>query len=363
MNTYKPVVFILGTAGVPANYGGFETLAENLIEDDSFEWHVFCPKDRYDKRLDSYKNARLHYLPINANGVASVVYDIASLMIAVRYKPDWVLLLGVSGALALPIIKFFFPQLRVATNIDGIEWRRDKWNRVAKIFLRLSEKLAVRYSDVTICDNRCITDYVHNVYGTSAVTIAYGGDHAIQVDHNSTAGTFCYTKLERYFLSICRIEPENNVELILKAFSESGKNLIFVGNWSSSSYGRRLKQVYSGSENLELLDPIFCAKTLHKLRFECLAYVHGHSAGGTNPSLVEIMHFGVPILAFDCEFNRETLHHNGYFFSTLNDLKNGILGSYVKSQLPEKHIDVAEKNYTWQVISRQYNDIFKENPS
>jgi glycosyltransferase involved in cell wall biosynthesis len=228
------------------------------------------------------------------------------------------------------------------------------------MFLRFSEYLAVRHSDVTICDNRCITDYVHNVYGTAAVTIAYGGDHALQEDHSSSVSNFCCTKLERYFLSICRIEPENNVELILRAFSESGQNLVFVGNWHSSSYGRRLKQVYAGSKNLELLDPIFCAKTLYKLRSECSAYVHGHSAGGTNPSLVEIMHFGVPILAFDCEFNRETLHHNGYFFSTLDDLKNGALGSYRVSQVPEKHIDVAGENYTWQVISRQYNNIFKE---
>jgi glycosyltransferase involved in cell wall biosynthesis len=358
MRTSRPVVFILGTAGVPANYGGFETLAENLIDDGNFEWHVFCPMSRYEKRIDCYKNARLHYLPIKANGVASVLYDIVSLVIAARHKPDWVLLLGVSGASVLPLIKFFFPKLRIATNIDGIEWRREKWNRFAKIFLRFSEYLAVRHSDVTICDNRCITDYVNNVYGSVAATIAYGGDHALRYDHSSPESNFGSIKFERYFLSICRIEPENNVELILKAFSESGQNLIFVGNWHSSSYGRRLKQEYAESKNLELVDPIFCAKTLYKLRSECMAYVHGHSAGGTNPSLVEIMHFGVPILAFDCAFNRETLHHNGFFFSTSNDLKDGALGSYMANQITEKHMDVARENYTWQVISRRYSNIF-----
>ena len=91
-----------------------------------------------------------------------------------------------------------------------------------------------------------------------------------------------------------------------------------------------------------------------------MAYVHGHSAGGTNPSLVEIMHFGVPILAFDCTFNRETLHHNGFFFSTSNELKDGALGSYMADQITEKHMDVARDNYTWQVISRRYSNIFME---
>ncbi|MFB0778026.1 DUF1972 domain-containing protein, partial [Aeromonas salmonicida] len=140
---------------------------------------------------------------------------------------------------------------KIITNIDGLEWRRDKWGWFAKYFLKLSEKIAVRCSDVVISDNQAISDYVLSEYGVTTSVIAYGGDHAfIDMDEMPV-------NKEEYYLSICRIEPENNVDMILDAFSKSGETIYFVGNWNASDYGKRLKGKYFEFENIEIVDPIY----------------------------------------------------------------------------------------------------------
>lgn len=143
-------IAIIGTVGVPANYGGFETLAENLVR-----YHdtaslkssltVYCSSKSYPSKEASYLSAQLKYVPLNANGAQSIPYDIVSLLSAVWHRSDVILLLGVSGAIALPLVRLF-SSARIITNIDGIEWRREKWQGWAKRYLRFSEKMAVRYT-------------------------------------------------------------------------------------------------------------------------------------------------------------------------------------------------------------------------
>jgi Domain of unknown function (DUF1972). len=211
------MISIVGTVGVPARYGGFETLVDNLLDenDTSCNITVYCSSKSYAKKLATYKNAKLHYVPFYANGAQSILYDIWSLFHAALKGSDNILLLGVSGAICLPFIRLF-SKAKIITNIDGLEWRRGKWNTAIKKFLKFSEKVAVKYSDIVIADNKAIAGHVENEYGVRSKVIAYGGDHTVLADLALSD--------QGYALALCRIEPENNVELILKSFSKTDKN-------------------------------------------------------------------------------------------------------------------------------------------
>lgn len=343
-------VFVVGTVGIPACYGGFESLVENLTSYSSgnVKYHVFCSSKSYHEKLTEYNGANLSYIPLSANGIQSIPYDICSLIYCLFKRPDVTLILGVSGCLFLPIYRLF-SNSKIVTNIDGLEWKREKWGSLTKKFLKLSESFAVKFSDVIITDNKAIGYYVDTEYSKSNVVIAYGGDHAIVkgIDVEQT---------EDYFLSLCRIEPENNVEMILEAFSNSQQKLKFVGNWDASEFGRELKRKYSTNLNIQIIDPIYDINYLYKLRSECKAYIHGHSAGGTNPSLVEAMHFEKPIFAFDCSFNRYSTDDKALFFSSSDELCDKIISinNEELTTISKYMKQIAEGRYTWKVITDMY---------
>lgn len=348
-------VSVLGTVGIPACYGGFESLVQNLVDYQSehVEYHVFCSSLVYNEKRYNYKNAKLIFLPIKANGISSIPYDILSLFINLWRRPDVTLILGVSGCFFLPIYRLFSSS-RIVTNIDGLEWRRDKWGYFAKAFLKFSERLAVSFSDVIVSDNQAIADYVHTEYGVESKVIAYGGDHALLADQ-----VIPLVKAN-YFLALCRIEPENNVLMILEAFANSQQQLRFVGNWDASAYGRELKLRFTKYRNIEIIDPVYDVETLFELRSQCKGYVHGHSAGGTNPSLVEAMQFGMPIYAFDCTFNRYTTDNSAYYFDSeiaLRQLIEDSDESVVSSGLKMK--DIAIDKYQWNGVVDKYETLFK----
>lgn len=346
---------IIGTVGIPACYGGFESLVQNLVDYQSerISYNIFCSGSSYKKHDKVYKRALLSYLPLKANGISSIPYDILSLIICLQRKPDVILILGVSGCIFLPIYRLFSSS-RIVTNIDGLEWRRDKWGWLTKKFLKFSERLAVHFSDVVISDNQAIAEYVKAEYGIDSKVIAYGGDHVLQVDCRVSNAK------EDFYLSLCRIEPENNIEMILSAFSESSEKLKFVGNWNASAYGCDLKSRFSGYENIDIIDPVYDISTLFDLRSRCKGYVHGHSAGGTNPSLVEAMQFGMPVYAFDCTFNRYTTENRALYFCDRESLRKLVSKDNeavtIKSGLAMKHI--AEKKYQWKTIVEEYESIF-----
>lgn len=345
-------VHIIGTVGIPACYGGFETLVEYLAEQQNANITVYCSGKTYTKenRRRMYKNARLVYLPFKANGLHSVIYDIVSLFVATFKKADSVLILGVSGCVLLPIFRLF-SKAKVVTNIDGLEWKRDKWGKGVKSFLKLSERIAVRFSDVVISDNQAIADYVKEEYNVSSEVIAYGGDHAFPVDAN-----ICD---KGYALALCRIEPENNVVMILQAFSRIDKELIFVGNWKNSAFGLELLSKYSAYPNIKMLDPIYDLHKLAELRAGCSFYVHGHSAGGTNPSLVEFMHFGKKTYCFNCNYNRASTENQAFYFSNEDELCQLIQNDHACHENP-KMAEIANRRYTWETVREQYYKILSE---
>lgn len=351
-------VSIVGCAGVPAAYGGFETLAENLVlyrerQGLAADLTVFCSGRAPDGAAPQFHGARLDYVPLPANGVASVAYDAWSLVRAMRRGADAVLVLGVSGAVALPLVRCL-GRARVVTNIDGIEWRRAKWRWLARNFLRLSEWLAVRCSHVVVADNQGVAEHVAKSYGVPCTVIAYGGDHAVAPARRPYPAALP----ARYALALCRIEPENNVAMILEAFARSSAlPLVFVGNWDASAFGREMRARYRGHGHLVLADPEYDPGALRTLREGASLYVHGHSAGGTNPSLVEMMHFGVPVVAYDCVFNRYTTDNAAAYFRDVPGLQAGAarLAQAGQGEIVGAHMRaLAQERYTWAQVGAAY---------
>ena len=355
----KKKVAVIGTVGVPASYGGFETLVENIIGENAsedVEYTVFCSSKSYKEQMQEYKGAKLKYINLKANGAQSTPYDILSMMKTTN-KYDVALVLGVSGCLFLPILRLWFKN-KLIVNIDGLEHRRDKWGKFAKWFLRKSEAMAVKYADVVVADNKGIQDYVKEVYHKESSLIAYGGDHVerhVSEDLQDKVLMEYGVEKGKYAISVCRIEPENNCHVILEAFSKSNKNLIYIGNWERSEYGRELKEKYSKYPNINIHTPEYDLDTLYALRSNAEMYIHGHSAGGTNPSLVEAMFFGKPILAFDVIYNRATTGERAYYFKDSNSLMNLINQEGLRGDAMRV---MAQEQYTWKKIASQYEALY-----
>lgn len=354
-------VAIIGTVGIPAKYGGFETLTEYLTKylSDKYDITVFSSAKSYASKLESHNGAKLEYINLHANGVQSILYDIISIFRSLRFA-DTLLILGVSGCIVLPFVRLFSKK-RIIVNIDGLEWKREKWGKGAKWFLKFSEKLAVKYADAVVSDNKVIQEYVKIEYGKESVLIAYGADHVTLEPLNEQLITQ-YPYLEQHYaFKVCRIEPENNIHMILEAFKFFGQlNFIVIGNWSNSEYGRMLKSHYIDVNNIFLLDPIYDQKILNQFRSNCRLYVHGHSAGGTNPSLVEAMYLGLPIMAYGVEYNNATTHNKAMYFYNAQELV-GLLENVNDTQLCGTAADlqaIARNEYTWAKITESYAKLF-----
>lgn len=362
MNTLKTKLGIIGTVGVPAKYGGFETLAHQLVLQVSkkFDTTVYNSAKSYspEERVDEWEGAKIKYIPLKANGLQSIFYDGISMLHAALFC-DVLLILGVSGCIFLPIIKFFF-NVKVIINVDGLEWRRAKWNGIAKQFLIISEKIAIRYADELVADNAAIQKYLYDQHHISSQLIEYGADHntRISMEHLES---FPYDFMKNdYAFKVARIEPENNLDMILNAFAESKKlPLVIVGNWDHSDYGRQLLKQYKNHPNIHLLAPIYEPTQLNLLRSNARVYVHGHSAGGTNPSLVEAMYLGLPILSFDVIYNRVTTEHKATYFQNENDLC-GLLENLIPIQLfqnAQLMKSIADRRYCWDIIAHKYSQL------
>ncbi len=358
-------VAIIGTVGLPANYGGFETLTNHIVKNlgNKYEFTVYCTTKKYKKkeRLKTFMGARLKYLPFNANGIQSIIYDTISILHALFYA-DVLLILGVAGAWILPFVRLFTKK-KIIISIDGIEWKRDKWNTFAKIYLWIAEKLAVKYSHIDISDNESIQDYTAIRYGSLSRVIEYGGDHASPVE--SSQGDyerFPFLKYP-YTVKVCRIEPENNVHIVLEAFSElKNENLVIVGNWKNSVYGNSLIEKYSSYPNIYMLDPIYDQRLIDLLRGSAKLYIHGHSAGGTNPSLVEAMNLGLPVLTFEVSYNKTTTENKANYFKTKEQIIQFMKTiSMEKLRLNSSNMrEIAERRYRWDLIAFKYESLIQE---
>lgn len=354
-------IAIIGTNGLPGRYGGWDQLLNHLTTSLSGKYEIIVYTSSYNavKGLKEYNGAKLTIIPLQANGFQSVLYDGVSMFDACL-KYDILLILGTSGCIFLPFIKLF--NKKIILNPDGAEWKRGKWNNAVKSFLKLSEKLGVKFSNMVVSDNVVIQKYIKEKYNKDSVLIEYGGDHVINQPLSKETAEKYVIEEKKYAFKVCRIEPENNIDLILEAFKEEKLKLILIGNWAFSKYGTDLKEKYKSFKNLILLDPIYDQKTLDELRSNCGIYIHGHSVGGTNPSLVEAMNLGLCCAVFDVDYNRETTENTALYFSSIKDLKNVVI-DFLDNKIDNVSIgsnlkSIAVRRYKWERIVEKYDQLF-----
>lgn len=340
----KTVAFI-GSAGIPNRYGGFEAFLEHTapeIVGNGFRVTVTCDAALYPSEIKEFKGVNRIFINCPANGAFSIVHDLLAFFLALPHAKN-IIALGVSGGVWFPIFRLIctLTGRNLLVNVDGIEWKRGKFSAPKKLFLWLSDYLAQLSAHKIIIDN-------HNLparHPGKTKCIAYPGDYVPrtgQVQLKSTA------------LTVCRIEPENNIEMLIKGFlGSTASKYTIIGNWDKSQYGIRLREKYSHNDRLNLLDPIYDAKLLAEHRESCSIYIHGHSVGGTNPSLVEMIFYDADLFCFDISFHRSTLNGEGNYFTDANDLALKLNSAPV----PLANRETLRSNYSRANIAREYIEL------
>lgn len=353
-------VAIIGTMGLPAKYGGFETFAQFLVQhlSSQFQFTVYCSGPDYRERPKTFMGARLVYLPFRANGPQSLLFDTLGILHAC-FSSDVLLVLGSSGGMLYPLARLL--GRKVILNQGGLDWQRSKWGPGTRKLLKFLEGSSVRQADEVVSDNEGIGEYFRHTYGRQSHVIEYGGDQISSLPlTDDFSRDYPFVKAP-YAFSVARIQPDNNIEMILEGFSRSSKlPLVFVGNWNNSVFGQEIKQKYSTFPNLHLLEAIYDPLVLDRLRGNCALYVHGHSAGGTNPSLVEAMHLGLPIASFDVVFNRATTEGKALYFRTPDTLAALVEATPAADweRMRGSMKEIAERRYKWSTITQKYAELF-----
>ncbi|QJD31427.1 DUF1972 domain-containing protein [Methylococcus geothermalis] len=351
----------LGTRGIPAQYGGFETFAEELavrLAEQGVLVTVYCEKGPAEA-LGVYRGVKLEYVPATRCGpLTTVLFDLRCLWRA-RKNHDVVYMLGYGAA-----VFCFLPRLwgcKVWLNVDGIEWRRAKWGRVARSYFKIMEFFATRVPDRVIADAEGIRQHLlqrHKRLAPCSV-IPYGAP-VVECPPDADLLRSWGVVPRGYYLVVCRLEPENHVREIIEGFlaSETSHPLLIIGDHS-----RKSDYVYAlrgyGSDRVRFLGTIFDLEKLQSLRYHAVAYFHGHSVGGTNPSLLEAMGCGNRVLAHDNCFNREVLGSNGWFFRQADDIPELVrrVEGLSASQSAEMSWAVRERvrlHYSWDRIAADY---------
>ncbi len=349
-------VAIIGTRGIPNNYGGFETLAEYLVLylAKDFDITVYCSAKDMDSNLTEYNGAKLKYINVTSHGFLGMLYDSISLLKTVG-NYDKIIFLGPGGGFIMPFIKT--KARKVLLNFGGLDWKRNKWSLTAQKVIKKSEELLVKYSGQIIADNIGIQNYILEEYKRESALIAYGGDQAQKkAITNEYIEAYPFLKGDYAFI-VTRIQADNNIEMILQAFmAQSTLPIVMVGNWNNSAYGKKIKEEYSGKRSLMLLDAIYDREKLDVLRSNCAIYVHGHSAGGTNPSLVEAMYLGLPIVAFASGYNEYTTENKAFYFKDKNELTKFVEAYklFNLNDVGNNLKQIADVKYRWKFVTNQY---------
>lgn len=304
-------IAFIGSAGIPNRYGGFESFAEHCTPAMVRAGHtvtVTCDARLYPDAQPLFKGVRRLFIGIPANGAASVLHDLVAFF-KVFLQHSHIVVLGVSGGLWFPLFRLLcaLTGKRLIVNIDGIEWRRDKFSPRRRRLLKLLDGLAQYFAHAVIYDNQGLAPFLIPAAASKATCIEYSGDHVLRPHDVPVAAATA--------LTVCRIEPENQLELMIEGFLASKRQrYTIIGNWQHSSYAQQLRQRYQHEPRLALLDPVYDAHALARHRAACEVYLHGHSVGGTNPSLVEMLFYNCSLCCFDVDFNRHTAGDCALYF-------------------------------------------------
>ena len=351
---------ILGTRGIPARYGGFETFAEKLavgLCERGFEVTVFCESGG-PSAPESFQGVKLRYVSAPCLGpLQTILYDLRCLW-AARKGYDVVYMLGYGAAPFCLIPRLWGTEVWI--NPDGLEWARAKWGFVAKSYFRLMEWRALHAANRIIADAEAIATSLASRHGKlpSCTVIPYGCE-VIETPPPAEPLSQWNLVPEGYYLVVCRLEPENHVLEILQAFqrSPSNRQLIVVGNHlTETRYVAQLRALQD--PRIRMIGTVYDQCKLTCLRYHSFAYIHGHSVGGTNPSLLEAMGCGNLIFAHDNPFNRETLGSCGFYFANAPALTQAIDRAeeeYTElGRLREASKSRARANYRWPDIISRY---------
>lgn len=358
-------IAILGTRGVPAQYGGFETCAEELgkrMVKKGHEVYVYCRSSIYKKKPKNFLGMKLIYMPaLNISFLETLSHTFLSLLNALRKHYDFLLIFNNANSPLLII-----PQLlkkKVILNVDGLEWKREKWSALGKKYYRFSEWLAAKLPIELVTDSNEIKKYFREKYGKETRYISYGAP--LQISRNKSIIERFAIEPQEYFLQITRFEPENNPLLFVKAFemTNTDKKLVLVGGVKYRT--KYSEEIYSTEDKrVKFLGFVYDKDILRELLCNCFAYLHGNEVGGTNPALLEAMGSGCFVICRDVPFNREVLQDAGiYFKKDVNDLKEKLSWSLQNTtpikKMREKGKEIIQKKYNWDFVLEKYEDLFK----
>ena len=363
----KKKIALIGTNGIPAKYGGFETLTEYLAKalNEEFKVSVYCAKTPKENRLKRHLNSRLIYLPFRANGWQSMIYDAISIIHAFFYS-DVLVILGFSGIFAFPF-KVFFRKKKIVFNIGGIEWQKVRGRKAFAVIeikaKKWFEKVCVSYSDVVITDNQVLWDYVKETYHVDSILAEYGGDHAVHKPVSVSLVEKYPFLSKNYDISISRAQEDMNIHMLIEAYKLiPDRNLVIVSNWESSEYGLKLKgEKIEKYSNIYLQDAVYNLDELNAIRSNGQIYFHSHSLCGTAPSLTEAMSLGLPVICFDVNTNRSSTEEKSFYFKDSNSLVR-ILDHLDESSitlLGKNMHEIAIRRYTWSRIAEIYRKCIK----
>lgn len=360
-------IAILGTRGIPNSYGGFEQFAEYLSVGLVELGHSVTV---YNVHFHEYDQAEFRgviirkiYSPEKQIGAAAnFVYDYLCMKDALKQDFDIIYEAGYhSNAPSYYLLKKNSPV--VITNMDGIEWKRSKWSYFTRQLIKKLERIAVRKSNYLVSDNSAIQEYYKKEFNAASFCVAYGADIVEHFDekllspYNVTANN--------YFLLIARLEPENNIEMILDGYvlSNDFRPFLVIGN-AETKYGRFLQAKYRNT-SIHFHGAVYNKEVLDNLRHYCALYFHGHSVGGTNPSLLEAMASEALIASHDNEFNKSVLNINALYFVKDKDVASIIrnlnsLGDDGKKIFIANNKAQTINCYSWKSIIFQYENLFSE---
>ncbi|HEL2072253.1 TPA: DUF1972 domain-containing protein [Streptococcus suis] len=377
-------IFIIGSRGLPAQYGGFETFVEQLVSNQvspTIRYHVACLSDSSHHQHTEYKGADCFTINPPKLGPARVIaYDMMAISYALELvkvqkmeAPVFYILGNTIGGFIAPFAKKIHSVGGILfVNPDGLEWKRSKWSKPVQVYLKYAEKIMTKHADLLIADNEGIENYIQEAYpGTHTRFIAYGTDLSptdYQSDSEAVLDFFGQWNLieKDYYLIIGRFVPENNYLTAIKEFmaSSTERDLVIVANHVGSAYFQKLEEEtdFSRDKRIKFVGTVYDSNLLKYLRNQCRAYIHGHEVGGTNPSLLEALAQTNENLVLGVDFNQKVALNGARYWSKepgnlaeLIDRIDGQAEAEELGQIAKEHMRTA---YTWEKIVQEYEELF-----
>lgn len=373
-------VFIIGSRGLPAQYGGFETFVDELVshqQSDQIKYHVANLSKGASGKHSDYKTADVFDIKARHFGPANVIfYDRDAINYALSYikenkimNPIFYVLGNTLGA----FIGHYAKKIhkiggKLLVNPDGLEWKRSKWVKPIQMYLKFSEQKMAKIADLIISDNQGIEDYLKAEYGdVTSTVIAYGTNPAARdMAIDMTWFDAQEVKLKDYYLVVGRFVPENNYEAIIQNFmaSDTTRDLVIITNHQGNPYFDKLREItgFEQDKRVKFVGTVYDKETLTAIRQQAFAYIHGHAVGGTNPGLLEAMGATDLNLVYDVSFNRNVALDSALFWQ-LDNLTALIaqaekLETLEITRLAEQARAIIAEKYTWERIVTQYERLF-----